>query len=130
MSLKLISWNVNGIRAVEKKGFVDLMQSWDADVICLQETKAHKEQLSDALINIGDYKSYWHSAEKKGYSSVAIYSRIEPIRVIEGMGVEEFDNEGRSLLLNTQIFIFLVFIFPMLKPNLKELITALLLVTH
>ena len=64
-NIKLVSWNVNGIRAVEKKGFVDEMLSWDADVIGLQETKANADQLSDNLLNINGYKSYWHSGEKK-----------------------------------------------------------------
>jgi len=121
MSVKLISWNVNGIRAVEKKGFVDLMQSWDADVICLQETKAHKEQLSDELINIGNYTSYWHSGEKKGYSSVALYSRIKPICVIEGLGIEEFDREGRVIIAEYSDFYLFGIYFPNAQAELKRI---------
>ena len=98
-TLKCISWNVNGIRAVEKKGFVEQMQNFDADVIGLQETKAQAEQLSDTLKNIPGYTSYWHSAERKGYSGVAIYTRIAPLAVYYGLGDPEFDCEGRVLTL-------------------------------
>ena len=70
--IKIVSWNVNGIRAVEKKGFIDEMPKWNADIVCMQETKASEEQLSDELKNIGNYQSWWHSGEKKGYSSVGI----------------------------------------------------------
>ena len=119
--MKLISWNVNGIRAVEKKGFIETMQSWDADAICLQETKAQKEQLSDELINIPGYESYWHSAEKKGYSSVAIYSRIKPIRVIEGMGHPEFDCEGRVIIAEYADFYLFCIYFPNAQAELKRI---------
>ncbi len=96
--LSIISWNVNGIRAVEKKGFTDWLSASGADIICIQETKAHPEQLSPALISppCGDaaYRSYWSSAKKPGYSGTAIYSKTEPDRV-GNMAVPEFDDEGR-----------------------------------
>ncbi|NQZ56702.1 MAG: exodeoxyribonuclease III [Lentisphaeraceae bacterium] len=119
--LKLISWNVNGIRAVEKKGFVEEMLSWDADVICLQETKAHKEQLSDNLLNIEGYKSWWHSGVKKGYSSTAIYSRLEPIAIHEGLGIEEFDNEGRVIIAEFEDFYIINCYFPNAQAEIKRI---------
>ena len=120
-TLKLISWNVNGIRAVEKKGFVEEMLSWDADVIGLQETKASKEQLSDNLLNVEGYKSWWHSGEKKGYSSVALYSRVEPINVYEGMGIEEFDKEGRVITAEFEDFYIVNCYFPNAQNELKRI---------
>ncbi|MDK9707505.1 MAG: exodeoxyribonuclease III [Desulforhopalus sp.] len=98
-SLKCISWNVNGIRAVEKKGFVEQLLNFDADVIALQETKAQPDQLSEALKNIPGYTSYWHSAERKGYSGVAVYTRVAPVAVHYGLSDPEFDCEGRVLTL-------------------------------
>lgn len=95
--MRLISWNVNGIRAVQKKGFVEWLQSSGGDVVCIQETKAHKEQLDDELIHVEPYTSEWFSAEKKGYSSVATYSKIADYSVIKGFGIERFDSEGRVL---------------------------------
>ena len=119
--IKLISWNVNGIRAVEKKGFHESFASFDADVICLQETKAQKEQLGESLLNIEGYQSFWHSAEKKGYSSVAIYTRKEPIRVIEGMGVEEFDKEGRVIIAEYEDFYIINCYFPNAQAKIKRI---------
>jgi exodeoxyribonuclease-3 len=84
---RFISWNVNGIRAMEKKGFVDIAQEFDADIIALQETKAQPNQLSDTLKSIPGYTSYWHSAERKGYSGVAVYSRIPPLAVTSGLNL-------------------------------------------
>ncbi|MCK5834347.1 MAG: endonuclease/exonuclease/phosphatase family protein, partial [Lentisphaeria bacterium] len=104
--LKLMSWNVNGIRAVEKKGFVELLKKENPDVIGLQETKAQKDQLSDELINIDGYHSYWFSAARKGYSSVAVYSKVEPLKVINGLDIEEFDKEGRVITLEFDTYFF------------------------
>ncbi len=120
-SLKCISWNVNGIRAVEKKGFVEQMQNFDADVIGLQETKAQAEQLSDTLKNIPGYTSYWHSAERKGYSGVAIYTRIAPLAVLYGLGDPEFDCEGRVLTLEFTNCYFINIYFPNSGDELKRL---------
>ena len=98
--MKLISWNVNGIRAVEKKGFVDWLLSTEADVICIQETKANEGQLSPELLNPADitkglsYSSYFNSAEKAGYSGTAIYSK-NPADSVENLGDARFDCEGR-----------------------------------
>tara|TARA_Y100000590_G_scaffold434431_1_gene552610 strand:- start:4798 stop:5556 length:759 start_codon:yes stop_codon:yes gene_type:complete len=93
--MKLISWNVNGIRAAIKKGFYEFMQEHNPDIICLQETKANKEQVN---IELNDYKyQYWNSAEKKGYSGTAIFSKIKPINVTYGLGIKKHDNEGRVI---------------------------------
>ncbi len=120
-TLKCISWNVNGIRAVEKKGFVEQMQNFDADVIGIQETKAQAEQLSDTLKNIPGYTSYWHSAERKGYSGVAIYTRIAPLAVHYGLGDPEFDCEGRVLTLEfTDCYVINIY-FPNSGEELKRL---------
>lgn len=104
--MKIISWNVNGIRAVEKKGFVEWLLSTDADFICIQETKAQQGQLSPDLVNPADitkglsYKSYFYSAKKPGYSGTAIYCKNEPDSV-ENLGIEEFDNEGRVTIVKS-----------------------------
>ncbi len=109
---KFVSWNVNGIRAVEKKGFIDMLPAFDADVVCLQETKAQPDQLSEQLKNIPGYSSYWHSAERKGYSSVACYSRIEPVAIHYGIGVPEIDREGRVLTLEFGSYYLINIYFP------------------
>jgi len=96
--MKLYSWNVNGIRAAEKKGFVDWLQETQPDILAVQETKAHPDQLSDALLNPEGYHTYWAAAEKKGYSGVALYTKTEPNNVQIGLGIEKFDNEGRTIL--------------------------------
>ncbi|TDQ28569.1 exodeoxyribonuclease III [Tenacibaculum caenipelagi] len=96
--MKIISYNVNGIRAALKKGFIDWLQAASPDVICIQETKAHKEQLDVAEFeNAGYPHHYWFSAEKKGYSSVAIFCKKEPNHVAYGTGIESMDFEGRNL---------------------------------
>ena len=93
--MKIISWNVNGIRAVEKKGFIDWLVGSGADVVCIQETKANPAQLSPELLGPGGiYKSYFCSAKRPGYSGTAIYSKTEPDSV-ETMGDDRFDDEGR-----------------------------------
>ena len=119
--LKFVSWNVNGIRAVEKKGFIDILPSFDADVIGLQETKAQPDQLSDGLKNIPGYTSYWHSAERKGYSGVAVYTRIKPVAVHYGLGDPEFDCEGRVLTLEFNDYYLVNIYFPNSAEQLKRL---------
>ena len=119
--LKFISWNVNGIRAVEKKGFIDLLQEFDADVIGLQETKAQPDQLSDSLKDIPGYTSYWHSAERKGYSGVAYYTRLKPVAVHYGLGDPEFDSEGRVITLEFDGYFLVNIYFPNAGDKLKRL---------
>ncbi len=110
--LKLLSWNVNGIRAQEKKGFLDWLQKESPDILCVQETKAHIEQLSDALKNPNGYKSYFSSGEKKGYSGVANFTKIEPKKVERGFGVEKYDCEGRILIHYFDDFVLFNIYFP------------------
>ena len=95
----LISWNVNGIRAAGKKGLFDWMQEKDADIVCLQETKAQVEQLDETFTAPEGYRSYFASAERKGYSGVVTYAKEEPLSV-STLGIDEFDAEGRSIILD------------------------------
>ena len=95
--MKLVSWNVNGVRAAWKKGFGDWLKADNADVVCLQETKAQPDQLTPEILNPFDYRGEWHWGEKKGYSGVATFSKIPPTKVERGFNVKEFDNEGRVL---------------------------------
>ena len=97
MPTTIVSYNVNGIRAALNKGLAEWLHSQQIDILCVQETKALREQVDlDALQTMG-YRSFWHSAEKKGYSGVATFSRREPDRVVEGCGIEAYDREGRIL---------------------------------
>lgn len=112
MKYTMISWNVNGIRAIYKKGFSDWLLKENPDVFCAQETKAQKEQLSDEIINIGEYKSYFHSAEKKGYSGVATYTKIKPKSVNYGFGDDYFNNEGRTIVTDFGDFKLFNIYFP------------------
>jgi len=110
--LKIYTWNVNGIRAVHKKGFLDWIAQTKGDIYCLQETKAQPEQIPDELKNIDGYKSYWFSAEKKGYSSVAVYSKTEPLKVFNGFGNPRFDSEGRIIFIEYDKFVLANVYFP------------------
>ena len=112
--MKFISWNVNGIRAVLKKGFYDFMNEYKPDIICIQETKAHKEQVELSLPNY-PYQ-FWNSAVKKGYSSTAIFSKIEPLNVKYDIGIEEHDQEGRVITLEFDNY-YLVTVY---TPNSKR----------
>ena len=116
----VISWNVNGIRAVEKKGFINWVKSTDADVICIQETKANPGQLSPNLLNAGGYKSYFSSAKKAGYSGTAIYSKTEPDK-IEKLGLEEFDDEGRIVAATFKNLVVISAYFPNSQEGGKRL---------
>lgn len=112
MVKKFISWNVNGIRAVEKKGFTDFLASCGADILAVQETKACPDQLSDALKNPPGRYAYYCCAERKGYSGVACFCREEPLAVTYGLGVEAFDREGRTIMLEYPNYYFLNIYFP------------------
>lgn len=100
-----MSWNVNGIRAAQRKGFLDWLAQAQPDMLCLQETKAQPQQLDDALRHPEGYTSYFASAEKKGYSGVAIYAKHAPLQVREGLGVPLFDREGRTLIAEFSDFV-------------------------
>lgn len=112
MSLTLYSWNVNGIRAAEKKGFLDWLAHTNADIVAVQETKAHPDQLSKALLGPNGYVAEWVAAEKKGYSGVATYSRQPPLRTVTGLGDAKFDADGRTLVSEFEKFVLFNIYFP------------------
>ena len=115
---KLISWNVNGLRACEGKGFSESFRQLDADFFCLQETKMQQGQLD---LSFDGYESYWNYADKKGYSGTAIFTRRKPINVTYGIGIDEHDHEGRVITLETEDF-FLVDVYtPNSQDGLKRL---------
>ncbi|MCI5119700.1 MAG: exodeoxyribonuclease III [Candidatus Electrothrix sp. AUS4] len=118
---KFVSWNVNGLRAVLQKGFLDVLHELDADIFAVQEIKALPDQLPDEVRNIPGYTAYWYPAQKKGYSGTAIFSKKEPKDVIYGMGKEEFDREGRVLTLEFDEFYFITAYFPNSQHGLKRL---------
>ncbi|AZO94446.1 exodeoxyribonuclease III [Halocella sp. SP3-1] len=119
--MKIYSWNVNGIRAIKRKGFLDWMVEEQPDIIGLQETKIQDEQISDDLRDIEGYKSYFSFAERKGYSGVALYTKKEPISVRHGLGIERFDKEGRVLMAEYPEFTLLNVYFPNGKRNKTRL---------
>ena len=110
--MKLISWNVNGIRAAVKKGFLDYLDQEQPDILCIQESKAHKEQLASEILEDHGYRTYWHSGIKKGYSGVATFCKKEPLYVQEGLGIEKYDVEGRELLTEHEDFLLYNIYFP------------------
>ncbi|RMG84199.1 MAG: exodeoxyribonuclease III [Bacteroidetes bacterium] len=95
--MSIVSYNVNGIRAAQKKGLFEWIVENDFDIVCVQETKAHPEQVNTKLLEQAGYHSYWHSAQKRGYSGVATFSKIKPDLVDSGCGLEKYDSEGRIL---------------------------------
>ena len=116
--MKLISWNVNGLRACLNKGFMDYFKNSDADFFCVQETKMNPSQVD---INTEGYFQYWNSAEKKGYSGTAIFTKHKPISVKYGIDIEEHSHEGRVITLEMEDF-FLVNCY---TPNSKEKLARL-----
>lgn len=116
--MKFISWNVNGLRACDGKGFRDIFANLDADFFCLQETKMQPGQLDIAF---DGYQSYWNSAEKKGYSGTAIFTRHEPLRVAYGLGIEEHDKEGRVITLEMDNFFLVTVYTPNSQDGLRRL---------
>ncbi len=112
MAISIVSYNVNGVRAAIRKGLVDWVKEHDLDVFCLQETKARPEQVETGLFEDLGYRHYWHSAEKKGYSGVATFSKVNPKQVIEGCGIEKYDREGRILRTDFEGWTLLNCYFP------------------
>ena len=119
--MRLISWNVNGIRAVHKKGFLEWFESEQPDVLCLQETKAHESQLPTALKDVEGYRVWFSQPERKGYSGVALYTRQEPRSVSFGLGIERFDSEGRTVVADYDDFVLLGIYFPNGKRSADRL---------
>lgn len=116
--MKLISWNVNGLRAIVNKGFLDSFKILDSDIFCIQETKMQKGQLD---INIDGYEMYLNSAERKGYSGTAIFTKIKPQNVSYGIGIKEHDNEGRVITLEFENFYLVNCYTPNAKKELLRL---------
>ena len=118
MIMKLISWNVNGLRACCDKGFRETFKALDADFFCLQETKMQEGQLD---LSFEGYNSYWNYAEKKGYSGTAIFTRHQPIAVTYGLGIDEHDHEGRVITLEMENFYLVTVYTPNSQDGLKRL---------
>ena len=116
--MKFVSWNVNGLRAVMGKNFVDIFSSFDADFFCLQETKLQEGQID---LSFPGYKSYWNYAEKKGYSGTAIFTKHEPLSVTYGIGIEDHDKEGRVITLEYEDFYMVDAYIPNSQDGLKRL---------
>ena len=116
--MKLISWNVNGIRACVTKGFMDFFNEIDADIFCIQESKMQEGQLE---LEMPGYYQYWNYAEKKGYSGTAIFTKKEPMDVKYGIGIEEHDHEGRVITLEFEDFYMVTCYTPNSQNELKRL---------
>ena len=116
--MKFISWNVNGIRACLNKGFSDFFKEVNADIFCLQETKCQPEQIN---LEFEGYTSYWNSAERKGYSGTAIFTKKQPVNVTYGIGIEEHDKEGRIITLEFENFYLVTNYTPNAKRELERL---------
>ena len=120
-TIQIISWNVNGLRALHKKGAFDWFLKEKPDIFCIQETKSHKEQLPSSLTEIEEYHVYFSSAERKGYSGAALYTREEPNSITTGFGIERFDNEGRILIAEYDNFTLFNIYFPNGKASNERL---------
>ncbi len=116
--LKFISWNVNGLRACYDKGFADAFNRLEADFFCLQETKMQEGQLD---VQFEEYQSYWNYAEKKGYSGTAIFSKVKPLSVTYGLGIEEHDHEGRVITLELESYYLITVYTPNSQEELRRL---------
>ncbi len=116
--MKMISWNVNGLRACLTKGFMDFFNEADADIFCLQETKLQEGQLD---LKLPGYHQYWNYAEKKGYSGTALFTKTEPLAVTYGIGIEEHDHEGRVITAEFEDFYFITVYVPNSKQELERL---------
>lgn len=120
--MKLISWNVNGLRAVVNKGFKEFFKEIDANIFCIQETKMQEAQLDENILEIFEgYNAYWNSAEKKGYSGTAIFTKQKPLNVTYGIGKEEHDKEGRVITLEFEKFYMVNIYTPNSKRKLERL---------
>ena len=116
--MRFVSWNVNGLRACLTKGFMESFRDMDADVFCLQETKMQEGQ---AILDLPGYKQFWNSAEKKGYSGTAIFTRVEPIDVTYGIGIEEHDHEGRVITMEFEEYYLVTVYTPNSQKELARL---------
>lgn len=118
--MKIVTWNVNGLRACIKKDFVNTYKNFAADAFCLQETKLQKNQIPVEIEELGD-KNFWHSAVKKGYSGTAVFSKIEPLSITYGIGSKEHDDEGRTITCEYKDFYLVCAYVPNAQPGLKRI---------
>jgi exodeoxyribonuclease-3 len=119
--MRILSWNVNGIRAADKKGLFHWFEKDSPDVLCLQETKAQPEQVPPYLRNMPEYNIYWNSAERKGYSGVVTFTKVQPTTIKNGFGIDKFDKEGRILITEFPSFILFNIYFPNGKQSQERL---------
>ncbi len=119
--MKIISWNVNGINACCKNGFFDFLKKENADIYCFQEVKVSKDKLNPELSNVKNYKAYWSFSKKPGYSGLLIYSKLEPINIIQGINNKEIDEEARVLTLEFKDFYLINSYFPHTNRELSRL---------
>jgi exodeoxyribonuclease III len=119
--MKIISWNVNGIRAIAKKNFFEDLDNMDPDLICLQETKANEEQVAETLKSLDDLHIYSNSAERPGYSGTSVISKIRPLNVTKGINMKEYDTEGRVLCLEFETYFLVNVYVPNSGSELKRL---------
>ena len=119
--MRMISWNVNGLRAVLKKGFEDIVCQFDADVVALQETKL---QAGQATLDLPQYREFWSYAEKKGYSGTAVFTKEEPLQVLHGLGFPHLDNEGRIVACEFPEYWFVCVYTPNAQNELARIIIA------
>jgi exodeoxyribonuclease-3 len=120
-TIDLYSWNVNGIRAVDRKNALNWFYEQQPDILCLQETKAQPDQVPDKLRTLDGYRTYFFSADRKGYSGVGVVTRVEPVRVTEGLGIERFDLEGRTLIVEFDSFVLYNIYYPNGKASKERL---------
>ena len=116
--MRFVSWNVNGLRACLTKGFMESFHDMGADILCLQETKMQPDQ---AIVELKGYEQYWNSAEKKGYSGTAIFTKVKPLDVIYGLGIEEHDHEGRVITMEFEEYYLVTVYTPNSKRELERL---------
>ncbi len=119
--MKILSWNVNGLRAVINHGFYDFFKNHDFDILCIQETKISQAEIGKNYNQIKGFTSYWNSADKKGYAGTAIFTRIKPNNVTYGIGIKEFDSEGRVITMEFDDFYLINAYFPNSQHGLKRL---------
>ena len=119
--IEILGWNVNGYRAALRKGFMEWLRERSPDIICLQETKAWREQVQENESSPDGYFSYWSKGEKKGYSGVAVFSKVEPREVLKGFGIDRFDREGRVLILRYDQFTLFNIYYPNGQGNADRL---------
>ena len=120
-AIQILCWNINGIRAAEKRGFLEWLHQESPDILCLQETKAHVEQISQELIYPSGYHTYWNFPQRKGYSGVSTFTKEEPINIKTNLDIRNFDTEGRMLVTTYPQFTLLNVYFPNGKQNKERL---------